>query len=174
MVDPRPWPHPQFPRHSLFLLALRTLNCGPGPPWVLGVSSSGKTKSCRSARVSEIPGERQRGAKRRPAPCGLQEGGHLGFTSNIISWIPRRLAAFSMSMWQTSAVSCRCRPHPWHLPGSGRAAALSCGLEGVDLPERSEGSESRASWMVGGGRVSVRYTRKPGKGRRPVVRLEES
>ena len=81
MVDPGPWPPPQFPRHSLFLLTLLTLCCGPGPPWELGVSSNGKVKSCRSTHVSEVPGGRdsegQRGGLHMWIPGGRSFGLHL-------------------------------------------------------------------------------------------------
>jgi len=71
-------------------------------------------------------------------------------------------------------VFCSHRPHPGISLSLGEAATLSCGLEGMDLPERSELSGSRASWMVGGERVGVRCTQKPGKGRCPAVRPEDS
>ena len=66
------------------------------------------------------------------------------------------------------------RPHPGISLSLGEAAALSCGLEGTGLPESSEVSGSRASWMVGGERVGVRCTQKPGKGRCAAVRLKDS
>ena len=172
MVDPGPWPPPQFPQCSLFLLLLLAKYSGPGSPWVLGMSSTGKIKPCRWPHGSEILGGGDREGQRKSAPCGLQEGGHCDFTPDIISRIPRRLAEFS-SMWQTSAVTCSHRPHPGLSLSLGEAAALSCGLEGMDLPEKSEVSGSRTSWMVGGERVRVRCTQKPGKGRCPVVRLKD-
>ena len=44
-VHTGPWPLPNFP--DVLLLALLTVYCGPGPPWVLGVSSTAKIKSSR-------------------------------------------------------------------------------------------------------------------------------
>ena len=168
-----PWPLPNLPDVHAFYWKFWLCPVGQVLPgfWVWAAQGrSSPADDHMGQRFQEVDTGKDRG--RKSAPCGLQEGGRCDFTPDIISRIPRRLAEFS-SMWQTSAVSCSHRPHPGLSLSLGEAAALSGGLEGMDLPERSEVSGSRASWMVGGERVRVRCSQKPGKGRCPAVRLKD-
>lgn len=64
-------------------------------------------------------------------------------------------------------MSCSRGPHPSLSLSLGEAAALSCVLEGMDLPERSGISGSRASWMVGGERVEGEVHPETGEGEMP-------
>ena len=64
-------------------------------------------------------------------------------------------------------MSCSRGPHPSLSLSLGKAAALSCVLEGMDLPERSGISGSRASWMVGGERVEGEVHPETGEGEMP-------
>lgn len=123
MVDLGPWPPRKVSRHSLFLPTLLAMCGGPGPPWVLGVSSSGKVGSCRSTQVSEIP-EGRDGQRRRDEVCTMrfQEGVVRASPQTQSTGLPEDGCEL------TDVTNLCCVPwllaSPWHLPESGRSSTL--------------------------------------------------